>query len=356
MRIIVDVMGGDKGPEEAVKGVIQAAQEFNATFILVGDRKEIERVAEENQFDIRRMDIIHTDTYITMEDDPLCVVRGKQDSSMTVGLRMLAEGHGDAFVSTGNTGALFTGATLVVRKVKGIQRAGIGTVIPLQNPVLLLDTGANVTVTEENLEQFGVIGSAYMAKMYGLESPRVGLLNNGAEECKGTPLQQAAYRLLRDNPEINFVGNIESSILPFNSCDVIVADGFTGNVFLKGVEGIGKLLLGRLKEIFYSSPITKVAALSMKKQLSAMKKDYDPSEHGGSPILGISKPVIKAHGSSNAKAWKNAIRQAIDYADSGAIYDIAMSAQAYAARKKAEREATAAEQNASSEPSSNQKN
>ena len=339
MRIIVDVMGGDKAPEETVKGVIQAAKEFNASFILVGNRNDIERIAAENDFDIRRMDIVHTDTVITMEDDPLCVVRGKQDSSMSVGLKMLAEGHGDAFVSTGNTGALFTGATLIVRKVKGLHRAGIGTIIPLQNPVLLLDTGANVTVSDENLEQFAVIGSAYMSKMYELEHPRVGLLNNGAEEQKGTELQRAAYQRLKNNPEINFVGNIEGNILPFNSCDVIVADGFTGNILLKSVEGVGKLLLGKLKEVFYSTPVTKLAALSMKGQLAGMKKQFDPSEHGGSPILGISKPVVKAHGSSDAKAFKNAIRQAISYADSGAIYDIAVSAQNYAARKKAEQEA-----------------
>ena len=338
MRIIVDVMGGDRAPEETVKGVIMAAQEFNASYILVGNRFEIERIAQENDFDIRRMDIVHTETVITMEDDPLCVVRGKQDSSMTVGLRMLAEGHGDAFVSTGNTGALFTGATLIVRKAKGVLRAGIGAIVPLQVPVLLLDTGANIAVTEENLEQFAVMGSAYMRKMYGLEQPRVGLLNNGAEETKGTPLQQAAYKRLAACEEIRFVGNIEGSVAPFDTCDVLVTDGFTGNIFLKTVEGLGKMLLSRLKSVFYSSTVTKVAALGVKKQLAEMKKDYDPAEHGGAPILGISKPVIKAHGSSDAKAFKNAIRQAINYADSGAIYDIAEAAKQYAERRKAAQE------------------
>ncbi len=331
-------MGGDKAPEETVKGVIQATKELNATFILVGNRNDIERIAAENDFDIRRMDIVHTETVITMEDDPLCVVRGKQDSSMAVGLKMLAEGQGDAFVSTGNTGALFTGATLIVRKVKGIRRAGIGSIIPLENPILLLDSGANIAVNEEDLEQFGVIGSAYMAKMYGIESPRVGLLNNGAEDCKGTPLQKAAYARLSANPEINFVGNIEGNVLSQNSCDVIVTDGFTGNILLKSLEGLGKLLLGKLKGMFLSTPVTKLAALSMKNQVGALKKQFDSSEHGGSPILGISKPVIKAHGSSDAKAFKNAIRQAINYAESGAIYDIAASAQAHAARKKAANE------------------
>ena len=336
MRIIVDVMGGDHAPEETVKGALQASREYNASFILVGNRNDIERIAAENDFDIRRMDIVHTETVIRMEDNPLCVVRGKQDSSMSIGLRMLAEGKGDAFVSTGNTGALFTGATLIVRKIKGIQRAGIGTIVPMQNPVLLLDTGANVTVTDENLEQFGIIGSAYMSKMYGIRKPRVGLLNNGSESCKGTELQQSAYRRLDQNPDIFFVGNIEASVLPFDTCDVIVADGFTGNIFLKGIEGFGKLLLGKLKEMFYSNTATKLAALSMKKQIDAMKKQFDPSEHGGSPILGISKPVVKAHGSSNAKAFKNAIGRAIDYASSGVIYDISDTVQAYTARKKAE--------------------
>ncbi len=339
MRIIVDIMGGDRAPEETVKGVIQATKELNATFVLVGNRNDIERIAAENDFDISTMDIVHTETVITMEDDPLCVVRSKQDSSMAVGLRMLAEGHGDAFVSTGNTGALFTGATLIVRKVKGIQRAGIGSIIPLQNPVLLLDCGANVTVTDENLEQFGVIGSAYMEKLYGIEKPRVGLLNNGTEECKGTELQKTAYQRLSVNPEINFVGNVEGNMLALNTCDVVVADGFTGNVVLKSMEGLGKLLLGKLKEMFYSTPVTKLAALSMTRQIKGLKKQFDSSEHGGSPILGISKPVIKAHGSSDARAFKNAIRQAINYAESGVIYDIAASAQAHAARKKAAQEA-----------------
>ena len=339
MKIIVDVMGGDKAPEETVKGVLWAMREYNATYIIVGDRSEIERIAEENEYDIRLLNIVDTKTYITMEDDPLCVVRGKQDSSMAIGLKMLAEGQGDAFVSTGNTGALFTGATLIVRKIKGVLRAGIGSIIPLQNPVLLLDSGANIVVTEENLEQFAVMGTAYMKKMYDIESPRVGLLNNGAEECKGTPLQQNAHKRLSANADINFVGNVEGSGVPFNQCDILVTDGFTGNILLKGMEGLGKMILGRLKQMFYSTALTKVAALSMKKQIGAMKKEFDSSEHGGAPILGISKPVIKAHGSSDAKAFKNAIGQAIAYARSGVIYDVAVSAQQFAERRRAEQAA-----------------
>ncbi len=340
----MDVMGGDKAPDETVKGVCLAAREYNATYILVGDRYEIERVAEENGLDIRRFDIVHTETVITMEDDPLCVVRSKTDSSMAKGLRLLAEDEGDAFVSTGNTGALFTGATLIVRKIKGISRAGIGTVLPFQTPTLLLDTGANVTVTEENLQQFGSMGSAYMRKMYGITEPRVGLLNNGSESCKGTELQQRAYRLLQNDPDINFVGNVEGNIAVFGGCDVLVADGFTGNIFLKAVEGLGKMLMLKLKDVLYSSPAAKIAALTIKKPLTAMKKQLDAKEHGGAPILGISKPVIKAHGSSDAVAFKNAIRQAIAYADSGVIYDLAADAQAFAAKKKEEHERAKLEQ------------
>lgn len=323
MKIIVDVMGGDRAPEETVRGVFLAADELNARYILVGDRAKIEKIAAEENFDLHRVEIVHTEIAISMEDEPLSVVRAKKESSMSLGLRLLSEGRGDAFVSAGNTGALFAGATLITRKIKGVQRAGIGSILPFQNPVLLLDAGANISVNEENLLQFAMMGSAYMKRVCGVENPRVGLLNNGSESQKGTPLQQTAFVRLSESNAINFVGNVEASVLPFDVCDVLVTDGFTGNILLKCVEGCGKLLLGRMKEIFYSTPATKLAALTMKKQLAEMKQDYDPSERGGAPILGISRPVVKAHGSSDAKAIKNAIRQAIEYSHSGAIYSIA---------------------------------
>ncbi len=333
MRIIVDLMGGDNAPAETLKGAVWASQELDAEFVLVGDRNEIEALATQNNYDLSKMELIHAESVITMEDDPILPVRGKQDSSMSVALRMLAEGKGDAMVSTGNTGALFTGATLLVRKVKGVLRPGIGAILPLQNPVLLMDTGAHVTVTEENLEQFGVMGSAYMRKMYGIERPRVGLLNNGSESCKGTALQQAAYQRLSQNPDINFVGNVEGNTVAFDVCDVLVTDGFTGNIFLKGTEGLGKMLLGKLKSMFKEAPLGFVAYLTLKKQIKGLKKQFDSSEHGGAPILGVNKPVIKAHGSSNAKAFKNAIRQAINFASSGVNEEIGVAAQAYLERK-----------------------
>ena len=237
---------------------------------------------------------------------------------MTLALKALANGEGDAMVSCGNTGALFAGASLTVRRIKGVHRAAIASILPFDPPVLLLDCGANVTVQPEFLVQFATMGSAYMKALYGLENPRVGLLNNGAEEHKGTPLQTEAYQLLKNCPDIHFVGNVEGSGIVANTCDVLVTDGFTGNVLLKTMEGMGKMLMTRMKGIFYATPITKLAALTVKKPFMKFKKDFDVKEHGGSPILGLRKPVIKAHGSSDARAFKNAIRQAMRVAESGA--------------------------------------
>ena len=332
MRIIVDVMGGDNSPLETVKGACLAAEEFPATYILVGDKDEIERVADENGLDLSDLDIIHTDSVITMEDIPLSVVRDKGKSSMSTGLRMLAEGKGDVFVTAGNTGALYTGATLIVRKIKGINRAALASVLPMENPMLLLDCGANITVDGECLEQFAAMGSAYMKKNCAIESPRVGLLNNGAEPQKGTELHQSAYKLLAERESINFVGNVEADLVPCGVCDVLVTDGFTGNIMLKSVEGMGKLMGDVIRDM-YSGRVAKFSALVVKKKLENIKKNFDPGEHGGAPLLGISKPVVKAHGSSDARAFKNAIRQAISYYNSGVIYDIAQVAAEFVERR-----------------------
>ncbi|MBQ9150879.1 MAG: phosphate acyltransferase PlsX [Clostridia bacterium] len=317
MKLIIDCMGGDKAPLEMLKGVIDAKAELGGDYLLVGNKTELETVAKENKLDISGFDILHAETVVTMEDEPMAV-REKKDSSMAVGLRALANGEGDAMVSSGNTGALFTGASLTVRRIKGVHRAAIAAVLPFQPPVLLLDAGANVIVQPQFMVQFATMGSAYMKALYGLENPRVGLLNNGTEEHKGTPLHTEAYQLLKNCPDINFVGNVESSTLPFDVCDVLVTDGFTGNILLKSLEGMGKLIMTRMKGIFYTSPITKLAALTVKKPFMQFKKDFDVKEHGGSPILGLRKPVIKAHGSSDARAFKSAIRQAMRFAESGA--------------------------------------
>ncbi len=323
MIVIVDCMGGDKAPLEVVKGAYAASLEYNANFILVGDKEEILRIADSEGMDLRRFDIVDAPVTVEMTDQPLAVMKAKKDSSMNVALTMLAEGKGDAMVSTGNTGALFTGATLIVRKIKGIKRAAIASILPMTPPVLLLDSGANISVTPAYLEQFAIMGSIYMHKVHNLSAPRIGLLNNGAEETKGTELQLETYKILSESPSINFVGNIEANMVPRDACDVLVTDGFTGNILLKSIEGMGKLMLLTMKDIFYENTVSKFSALLVKKKIDEVKVNFDPNTYGGAPILGISKPVIKAHGSSNAKAVKNAIRQAIAYADSGVIKSIA---------------------------------
>ena len=345
MRIIVDIMGGDRAPLETLAGAVEASRRLTASFILVGDRDAIEQIATEKGYDLSRFDIVHAPTVITMEDDPLSVVRAKKDSSMSVGLRLLAEGRGDAFVSTGNTGALFTGATLIVRKVRGVQRAAIGTILPTADiPSVLLDTGANVTVTAEYLEQFAVMGSAYIRKMFGISTPSVGLLNNGTESHKGTPLHVEAHQRLSACPSINFIGNVEANAACRGACNVVVTDGFTGNIFLKSIEGASKVLMRAVKGVFTKNGVSKLSALLIKRSFGDLKKKFDPSEYGGSPFLGISKPVVKAHGSSDARAFCNAIRAAVTYTESGVIYEIAEEAERFVARRK--EEAALAENNA----------
>ena len=321
MRMIVDCMGGDKAPLEMLKGVIDAKAELGGEYLLVGHREILESTAKENGLDLTGLEILHAETVVTMEDDSMAF-REKKDSSMTLALRALANGEGDAMVSCGNTGALFAGASLTVRRIKGVHRAALAALLPFNPPVLLLDCGANVTVQPDFLVQFATMGTAYMKALYGLENPRVGLLNNGAEEHKGTPLQTEAYQLLKACPDINFVGNVEGNRVAFDACDVLVTDGYTGNVLLKTMEGMGKMFANRMKGIFYSSLLTKLAALTVKKPFMQFKKEMDVKEHGGSPILGLRKPVIKAHGSSDARAFKNAIRQAMRFAESGATETI----------------------------------
>lgn len=317
MRVIIDAMGGDHAPDEIVKGACSAAGKYNADITLVGKEDEILRCAERYGIDISDFEIIHTDETISMEDAPLTAVHKKKNSSMMVALKLLAEGHGDVLVSAGNTGALFSGASIIVRRAAGIKRAAIGTLLPGVKPCLLLDAGANVTVTEEYLEQFAVIGTSYMRKLYGIERPEVGLLNNGTEECKGTPLLIETLKRLKSNDGINFIGNVEATAVMAGVCDVVVCDGFTGNIFLKATEGIGKQILTLMSGVYTENIISKLSYLLIRKKMSKLKKRLDPAEYGGSPILGISKPVIKAHGSSNAVAFENAVFQGIQYAQAG---------------------------------------
>lgn len=311
MRILIDVMSGDNAPLEQLRGVCQAAPLCGADFTLVGDETLLRRTAKAEGLDLTGFTLVHAPEVVSMEDDPVTVIRKKKDSSLVTGLKLLAGGEGDAFVSAGNTGALFAGATLLVKRAPGVQRAAIGTVMPGQKPWLLLDAGANVTVTEEYLEQFALLGSDYMRAMFAIDAPAVGLLNNGTEDCKGAPPQVGAYRRLAANEDLNFIGNVEASAVLFGGCDVVVTDGFTGNILLKALEGMGKYVTVALKDAFTAGTPEKLAALAMGKHLKQFKAQFDASEYGGSPILGITKPVIKAHGSSNARAFQNAIVQAV---------------------------------------------
>lgn len=326
-------MSGDNAPLEIIKGASMAAKAYpDHKLVLVGDENVISDVSVKNDISLEGIEIMHAPTAITMEDKPMAVVREKRDSSMSVGLKQLSLGEGDAFVSAGNTGALITGATLIVKRIKGINRAAIATVIPLENPILLIDAGANLTVTSDNICQFAFMGAKYMERVYEIDRPRVGQLNNGTEYNKGNTLQVESFQLLSESG-LNFVGNVESKALPFNVCDVLVTDGFTGNILLKSIEGMGKFMLHTLKDVFYTNIATKVSALTMKEKIKEMKQRFDASEHGGAPLLGISRPVIKAHGSSDANAIKNAVRQAISFVNGGINDDIKSFAEDYDDKK-----------------------
>lgn len=324
MRIIVDAMGGDNAPQAIVKGALQAQKELGAEIVLVGRKEAVEACLEAEKATVAQ--IVDAREIITMDDDPSTATRRKKDSSMAVALKMLHDGAGDAVVSAGSTGALLTGATLTVKRIRGIRRAALAPVLPNGGKgVMLIDCGANVECTPEYLLQFAYMGSFYSKRMLGCDEPRVGLLSNGTEEHKGGKLQHETFALLREadtQGRIRFIGNVEASQLLSGDVDVVVTDGFTGNVLLKGIEGTTKFMLKQLKGMFYRNLKNKLAALAIKSEFSGLKKELDPNEVGGTAMLGISRPVIKAHGSSDDRAVFNAIRQAMLFADSGIIDEI----------------------------------
>lgn len=329
MKIILDAMGGDFAPREVVKGALLAIDQLNVEIILVGKGEQILRVLQdEGKTDLPKgLEISNAEDVVGMEDDPLNVAKERKDSSMVVALNMLAEGKGDALVSAGSTGALITAATLIVKRIKGIRRAALGVEFPTVADAnsLIIDCGANAECTPEYLLQFAYMGSHYMRSAHNINAPRVGLLNIGTEEGKGTALQREAFGLLKkagDEGRINFIGNIEARDVAQAVADVVVADGFSGNILLKTAEGVAAFILDELKAAFSKSIGTKLAYLLVKSGMKDLKKKMDYREVGGTPLLGISKPVIKAHGSSNAKAIFGAIRQAMDFAGSGIISDI----------------------------------
>lgn len=322
MRIIVDGYGGDNAPLEVIKGCRMAVDEYGVEILLVGRENGLKSEAQKAGVSLSGITILNADDVITMEDRPRDILKAKSGSSMAVGLKALADGTGDAFVSAGNTGALVMGTMFIVKSIDGIKRMALAPILPTDNGCyMLIDSGANLECRPDMLQQFGIMGSVYMNKILHVDAPRVGLVNVGTEDTKGTQLQHDAFALLKDS-SCNFIGNIECRDLPAGVCDVAVADGFTGNVILKLTEGVGLTFAGNLKKIFMRSFLTKLAALALKSGLSDFKKKLDYTEYGGAPLMGSSKPVIKAHGSSNAKAFKNAIRQAIAFVSEGVIDEI----------------------------------
>ena len=323
MRIIVDAFGGDNAPVEILKGAAMAVVAYDCDIILTGDEEKIRQAAAENNISLERMEVVHASDVMTMEDHPKSILREHKDCSMAVALRLLAEGKGDAVVSAGSTGALLMGGTFIVKRIKGVSRPALAPVMPSDDkPFMLIDCGANADCRPEMLVQFAHMGSIYMSHMYPREGgPRVGLLNVGTEDTKGGELQLATFPLLKESG-LNFIGNVEARDVPAGVADVVVADGFAGNVLLKTLEGTVDMLLKNLKQSFMSSLRTKIGAALVMPGLRGLKKKLSTSEYGGAVLLGVNKPVIKAHGNSKAEGFCSAIRVASEFAASDAIAQI----------------------------------
>ncbi len=319
-KIIVDAFGGDNAPLEVIKGCERAVKELGIKIILTGSEKKIKKCAADNGLSLDGMEIVHTDEVFDIHSEPSEIIKSGKNTSMALGMRLLAENKGDAFVSAGSTGALVMGATFIVKRIKGIKRVAPAPMLPTDNGCfILIDAGANTECRPEMLLQFAVMGSAYMEKVMGIKSPKVGLLNIGAEDSKGRELELETYKLLKSSG-LNFVGNIEARALPKGDCHVVVTDGFTGNITLKLYEGMGSFFSRKMKWIF--SGIGAVGAVFSLNKIKLLKKQMDYRETGGSALMGVKKPVIKAHGSSDAKAFFNAVRQAQKCVDGRVIESI----------------------------------
>ena len=312
MKIIVDAMGGDNAPLEIIKGSMLAVDEYGIDeLVLLGDEAIINNCVKDNGIALKNTRIVNCTQVIDNCDDAKAVLRGKPDSSMAVGFKLLNDGEGDAFVSAGNTGAITVGATLITKRIKGVKRPAIASVMPsAAKPFVLMDCGANAECKSEYLCQFGLLGSIYMQNIFGVQNPTVALANNGTEETKGTPVVKEAYQMMKNAP-YNFIGNIEGRQIPFGDADVVVADGFTGNLILKTYEGVAKVLMQGIKDAFYKNTLSKLSYLGVRSGINDMKAQFDYKEYGGAVMLGVKKPVIKAHGSADARCFKNAIKQAV---------------------------------------------
>ena len=335
MKIAVDAFGGDNAPLSVIRGAHDAAREYGVNIILTGDKDIIEKCAADNKIDLAGIEIRHTDSVFDMHDKPTDILKSKRGTSLGLAMDLVANGEADAFVSAGSTGAIMAGATFIVKRIKGIERPAIGTVIPTMTDrkLLLMDAGANAECRPEMLRQFGIMASLYLENVEGIKDPEIGLLNIGTEDTKGGPLQIEAYKLLEESP-VNFVGNIEARELPAGVCDAVISDGFTGNVVLKLYEGVASNMMKLIKRTLMSTFRSKIAALLAKKSLYSLKDKMNYDDIGGAPLLGVKKPVIKAHGSSNADAIKNAIRQAKICAENDVAGNISADLQKIAADEK----------------------
>lgn len=320
MKIIVDAYGGDHAPLEVLRGGLDAKRAYGLDILFTGNKEEIERIARDNDLSLDGVEVVDAPDVISMNDSPKSILREHKNCSMAVALRLLSEGAGDALVSAGSTGALLMGATFIVKRIKGISRPALAAIVPsAKGPFMLVDSGANVDCRADMLLQFAQMGSLYMSEVVNPGTKAtVGLLNVGTEEHKGGELQHETYALLKES-DLNFIGNVEARDIPGGVADVIVADGFSGNVLLKGIEGTVDMLLGFIKGIFYATPLTKIAALLVKPGLGGLKKKLSTAETGGAPLLGVTRPVIKAHGNSKAYAIQNAIRVAAEFAKADVI-------------------------------------
>lgn len=319
MKIILDTMGSDKGYGEIVKGAIDGVNELGVNIVLVGMEDLLKKELSKYNYPRDFIEILNAEEYISNEDEPVLAIRRKKNSSMVLGLEALAKGEGDGFVSTGNTGALLAGGLFIVKRIKGVERAALATVYPTRKGFsFMLDIGANVDSKPEYLLQFATMGSIYSEQVLGVKSPTIGLANIGVEEGKGNALVREAYKLLLDS-NLNFIGNVEVRDIPEGIADVIVCDGFMGNTILKLTEGMAITMFSALKDEFTSSFKSKLGALMLKSQLKSFKNNLDYREYGGAPLLGLKKPVVKAHGSSDAFAIKNAIRQVKTFSNNNII-------------------------------------
>ena len=323
MRIILDGMGGDHAPASVVEGAVLASKKIEHEICIIGQEELIHAELGKYKYDAAKITVIDAREVITNDDAPVRAVRSKKDSSIVKGINMVKNGEGDIFISAGSTGALMAGGLFLLGRIQGIDRPALASVYPImgKKASLLLDAGANAECKPNNLLEFGIMGNIYMEKVLGRENPRVGLVNLGAEAAKGNTLTKAAYELLEQS-HLNFIGNVEAREVPKGACDVIVADGFTGNVILKLTEGLAWNILQVMKKKFTDGVKAKLGAALLLDKIGELKKDFDYSEYGGAPILGVKGPIVKMHGSSSANAVMNTILKGIPFVEGNVVETI----------------------------------